>query len=363
MAFSVGRSILPVESLRIFSCTCGAYLMDETPLHLKYFKLRKQPFAPTADPAYFYATRDHKSCLFRLWTGIDERYGIAVVLGNYGTGKTTLLRKLMSGMAADPGRYNTAVLASPIPSWTSFSLLEAITKQFGLTPLERTFGAHMETLNQYLLAKRGSVSTLIIDDAQNLNKRGQLELLRLVQNLETRQHKLLNLVFFAQLEWMEVLRAAPNFHQRINLMYTLSPISVEDIHELIRYRLEQAGATGTFAPSFEDSSVDMIHAFSEGNPRVIVTLCRNSLILAAQLKTLRVTQDIVYHTIEKTTVSSEETMGRVRAKMLPETPAEPQAMIVGGNNAVAAAFSPGTGRAYASRANRLLLRAARTKQR
>ncbi len=337
--------------------------MRDTPLHLKYFRLRKQPFAPTADPAYFYATRDHKSCLFRLWTGIDERYGIAVVLGNYGTGKTTLLRKLMSGMAAEPERYNTAVLASPIPSWTSFSLLEAITKQFGLIPLERSFGAHMEALNQYLLAKRRSISTLIIDDAQNLNKRGQLELLRLAQNLETPQHKLLNLVFFAQLEWMDVLRAAPNFHQRINLMYTLSPISVEDIHELIQYRLEQAGAMEAFAPRFEDRSVEMIHAFSEGNPRVIVTLCRNAIVLAAQLKTPQITQDIILHTIEKTTVSDEETMERVRAKMLPEAPVEPQAMVVGGQRPIAPAFAPGKGRAYTSRANRLLMQAARTKQR
>ena len=92
--------------------------MDGNKFHLDIFGLREQPFAPTADPTYFYATREHKSCLFRLWSSIDEQHGIAVVLGNYGTGKTTLLRKLMTGMSADPGRYNTAVVGSPIPSWT-----------------------------------------------------------------------------------------------------------------------------------------------------------------------------------------------------------------------------------------------------
>lgn len=336
--------------------------MKDLPLHLSHFGLSKQPFAPTADPAYFYATRDHKSCLFRLWSGIDERYGIAVVLGSYGTGKTTLLRKLMSGMAADPERYNTVVLASPIPSWTSFSLLEAITKLFGLLPSERSFGAHMEALNQYLLAKRHSISTLIIDDAQNLNKRGQLELLRLAQNLETPQHKLLNLIFFAQLEWMDVLRAAPNFHQRINLMYTLSPISVEDVHELIRFRLEQAGATGASAPSFDTATIEMIHAFSEGNPRVIVTLCRNALVLAAQLKTKRITQDIILHTIKKTTVTSEETLARVKSKMAPEAAAEPKAMAVGAQNTIAPIFGLSSMRGYKRRANQLLIQAARAKR-
>lgn len=335
--------------------------MNDSPVHLKYFQLRKQPFAPTADPAYFYATRDHKSCLFRLWSGIDDRYGVAVVLGSYGTGKTTLLRKLMSGMAADPERYNTAVLASPIPSWTSFSLLEAITRQFGLSPPERSFGAHMEVLNRYLLAKRHCISTLIIDDAQNLNKRGQLELLRLVQNLETRQHKLLNLIFFAQLEWMKVLHAAPNFHQRINLLYTLSPVSIEDVHELIQYRLDQAGAAGANAPRFEDSAIDMVYAFSEGNPRLIVTLCRNALVLAAQLKSLQITQEIILHTIEKTTVTGEQTMARVKATMRTHLPAEPRAIAVGEPSVVTPLFSDRASRGYKKRANRLLLQATRSR--
>ena len=68
--------------------------------------------------------------------------------------------------------------------------------------------AYMDTLNAYLVSNRDRINTLIIDDAQNLNKRGQLELLRLAQNLESPQHKLLNLVLFAQMEWMQVLRAA-----------------------------------------------------------------------------------------------------------------------------------------------------------
>lgn len=336
--------------------------MNESPLHLDFFRLRRQPFAPTADPAYFYATQDHKSCLYRLWSGIDERHGIAVVLGNYGTGKTTLLRKLMSGMAADPERYNTAVLASPIPSWTSFSLLEAITKQFGLLPSERTFGAHMEAINRYLLAKRNSISTLIIDDAQNLNKRGQLELLRLAQNLETRQHKLLNLIFFAQLEWMDVLRAAPNFHQRINLLYTLSPISVEAVHELIQYRLDQAGAVGPNAPQFDDKAIDMVHAFSEGNPRVIVTICRNALVLAARLKSLRITQEIILHTIEKTTSADEKTMNRMRALMPRRTAPDPRAVAIGESKGIMPIFGGRNSRTYQTRANQLLLQATRTKR-
>jgi len=347
--------------------------MTTSRLHLDFFGLREQPFAPTADPSYFYATRDHKACLFRLWNSIDERHGIAVILGSYGTGKTTLLRKLMSGMAADPEKYNTAVLGSPIPSWTSFSLLEAIVNQFQIRPADRTYGAYMQALNEYLLANRNRISTLIIDDAQNLNKRGQLELLRLAQNLETPQHKLLNLVCFAQLEWARVLEAAPNFLQRVNMVYTLSPITVDDLREMMQFRIRQAGATGARTPEFEDNAIRAIHAYSEGNPRVIVSLCRNSLLLGAQLEQRRITADMVLHTIEKTMPADAEKLARTRAlagepqmteaPRALERPAEaPQP--VGAQAVVAVGGrSPVNVKNFSQRANQLLLQASRSRSR
>lgn len=287
--------------------------MDESQSYSGFPELREQPFAPTADPAYFFATQGHKECLFRLWNAIDARHGIAIVLGNYGTGKTTLLRKLMAGMAADPERYLTVAIGSPIPSWTSFELLESIIAQFGLRPADHSFVGYMDALNRHLLEHRGRICTLIIDDAQNLNKRGQLELLRLVQNLETQQQKLLNLVLFAQLEWIAVLRAAPNFEQRVNLTYTLQPVSFEEMRQFITYRLQQAGAEPGHGPVFEETALRAIHAYSEGSPRVIVTLCRNSLLLAAQLGMPSITADIVIRTIDKTTLPDPERRARVAA--------------------------------------------------
>ncbi len=287
--------------------------MDETQSHLKFFGLREQPFAPTADPAYFYATQEHKECLFRLWNSIDGRHGIAVILGNYGTGKTTLLRKLLTGMAENPERYCTAVIGSPIPSWTTFALLSGIVTQFGLQSHEHSFAAYMETLNQYLLANRHRICTLIIDDAQNLNKRGQLELLRLAQNLETQQHKLLNLVLFAQLEWIQVLKAAPNFEQRVNMTYTLGPIPFEEMRRFIEFRLQQAGAQPGAGPEFDEAAMRAIFAYSEGSPRLIVTLCRNAMLEAAQLQTRRINHEIILHTIEKTTLAHPEKRARVAA--------------------------------------------------
>jgi general secretion pathway protein A len=339
--------------------------MEDEQFHLSMFGLHEQPFAPTADPTYFYATQEHKSCLFRLWSSIDERHGIAVVLGNYGTGKTTLLRKLMTGMAADHQRYNTAVIGSPIPSWTSFSLLEAIVNQFNLKPSKRTFGDYMESLSQYLMINRKRINTLIVDDAQNLNKRGQLELLRLVHNLETPQHKLLNLVLFSQLEWTRVLEAAPNFQQRINLTYTLGALNETDVRNFIKFRLAHAGGVGDKAPQFTDSAYAMILAYSEGNPRLIVTACRNILLFASQIRTRQIDHEMVYHTVQKTTMTNKDMLRRMDAVMhqyssqvptstlrkLPVIQSEPAF------KSVSAPVSTGSTKSNTKRANDLLLKA------
>lgn len=345
--------------------------MNQTQSFLDFFGLREQPFAATADPAYFYATREHKECLFRLWNSIDERHGIAVVLGNYGTGKTTLLRKLLTGMAANREKYNTAIIGSPIPSWTSFSLLEAIITQYGLEPKSRSFVSYMESLNQYLLANRHRISTLIIDDAQNLNKRGQLELLRLVQNLETPQCKLLNLALFAQMDWTAVLNAAPNFAQRINLTYTLSALDFDETEEFIHFRLRQAGATEP-EQLFPREAVRLIQAFAEGSPRVTVTLCRNALLVAAYTRTRPVGADVILHTIEKTTLPDSEkrtkVVREVAAMRMPSvklpngTAATQSGSSLPGASVIPVVNSRKASGAIEERASQLLLKAAKARQ-
>ena len=339
----------------------------QTQVPLAFFRLTEQPFAPTADPAYFYATREHRECLFRLWTSIDEQHGIAVVLGNYGSGKTTLLRKLLTGMAADPYRYSTAVIGSPIPSWTSFALLESIVTQFGLSPAKRSFVSYMEALNQFLLSNRNRINTLVIDDAQNLNKRGQLELLRLVQNLETPQHKLLNLICFAQLEWTSVLQAAPNFEQRINMTYTLSPLDFQETRNLVEFRLHQAGTQGDAGPVFDEASIRLIQAYSDGNPRVTVTLCRNVLLVGAQIRQRHIGREIVVHTIEKTTLPDPAKRARLAAALLETSglvvnEAGPGVREPGPRTLLRRAVPERRVHPQEDRASRLLLKAARLRQ-
>lgn len=262
--------------------------------------LRENPFAPTADPHYFYAAREHKTALFRLWSHIDERLGAAVLLGGSGTGKTTLLRKLVSGMTREPERYNLALIGSPLPSWNTQSLMDAIIEQFAIPVDGVGLDAQIRALNGYLIENRNRINTLIIDDAQNLNKRGQLEILRLALNLETSQYKLLNIVCFAQPEWGRVLNAAPSFRQRINVSCSLQPLAAPEIRSLIEFRLRQAGWEQNVEQLFEAEALRRIQLNAKGAPRTAVTLCRNALMLAAQTGERTVSGAMVDHTIERT---------------------------------------------------------------
>ncbi len=344
--------------------------MNETPPDSTASGIRAQPFAPTADPAFYFAAQAHNACLQRIRAGIDAREGVAVVLGGYGTGKTMLLRELAAELARSPSKYCVAVLGAPMPSWSSFELLEAIVVQFGLDPGPKTFVAYMDALNRFLIGNRDRVVTLLVDDAQNLNKRGQLEMLRLAQNLEDAQHKLLNIVLFAQLDWTAVLKAAPGFAQCITASQVLEPFPSAEVKPFIEHRLKKAGAS-TGAPTFDDGAIAMIQAYAEGNPRRIVTLCRNALALAEQSNTRRIGQPIVLQAIES--VSLLEPERKERATVAALLAANPQSTAL--NNPAVGAAKPTVpaGAALATapaakslnkdkKANEMLLRAARARQ-
>jgi len=318
--------------------------------------LREQPFAATADPAYFYAPREYKECLFRIWTAVEGGHGPVIVLGRAGMGKTVLLRKVLADMAADAERYETAVIASPSPAWTGFLLLESLLDRLHRTPNVRSYDAWMEALNRYLLEDPDRVRILLIDDAQNLGKPSALEVLRLTQNLETPQRKLLNLVLFGQLEWAESLRAAPGLTGRASVVYILPPFSYEDTRRMVEFRLRQAGATEG-GPRFSEESLRLAHEYAEGVPGAVVTLCRNALAVAARLGQREIGREILLYTLEKTTLPNFETT---------DDPAAP-------NSADLMEPEPGSGtartnanrtripRALEEHANELLLRVARNR--
>jgi general secretion pathway protein A len=269
---------------------------------LKFFNLARDPFAPTADPEFFHFTIEYERCIFGLKRSIDARYGIVLILGSYGTGKTSMMRALLSHISRRNPVYQTAILSSPNPDWSSQCLMEAICEQFriliapGSSPYR-----YQNSFNQFLYESRDKINTLIIDDAQNLEKREQIEVLRLLQNLETPQHKLLNLVLFGQLELIPRIQASPNFSQRVNNAFVLKPMSPQDMRTMISYRLRKAGLpAGT--DLFDEGAYEVIYDYSKGVPRDVIGVCRNAMMIAQRIGRPRIQRSIVQYAINNTMV-------------------------------------------------------------
>lgn len=275
-------------------------MFDTLAPQLAYFHMNRDPFAPTADPEMFYFTIEYERCIYGLKRSIDARYGIVVILGSYGTGKTSLMRALLAHISRRDQLYQTAIISSPNPAWTSHCLMEAICDQFKITvPRGSSLHQYQDAFNHFLFENRNKINTLIIDDSQNLEKREHIELLRLLQNLETPQHKLLNLVLFGQMELVPLIKAHPNFEQRVNNAFVLKPMSFDDMKAMIDYRVAKAGYPQGES-LFEEDSYRTIYQYSEGTPREVITICRNSMMIAHRIRRDKIPNSVVLYAINHT---------------------------------------------------------------
>ena len=276
-------------------------LVAATEKFYQYFGLDRDPFAPTSDPYFFYFTTQFERCIYGLKRSIDSRYGIVLVYGNYGTGKTSLMRHLFLHISRRNQLYNTALVSSPSPLWSSLELMQTILDQFNIpAPVKETHLASQNAFNQYLAQNRHRINTLIIDDAQNLGKAEHLEALRLLQNLETPHHKLLNLVMFGQMDLIPAIKERPNFEQRVNNAYVLKPLTYEDTCKMVAYRLQKAGMQEDKS-IFEEACLKAIYDASGGIPREIVTVCRNALVLAGRIQQPVIQESIIHYVINNLT--------------------------------------------------------------
>ncbi len=251
---------------------------------MEYFKLiqlDREPFANSPDPAFFYASRRHKDCLQRLEIALRLRRGLNVVTGPVGTGKTTLCRRLLQALSGD-GRISAGLILDPdAPGSTAFLDMIVRTVTGAAPGPDTSIQGMKEHLKQHLfqqgVAQERTV-VLIIDEGQKMAP-ASLELLRELLNFETNTHKLLQIVIFAQDEFSDILGAAPNLSDRINLHYRLGPLSFKETRALVAYRLSMAGAPATGGKLlFSRRALWRIHRLSGGYPRKIIHLCHQSLL-------------------------------------------------------------------------------------
>jgi general secretion pathway protein A len=260
-------------------------------MYTSFFGLSEKPFAITPDPRYLYLSERHAEALAHLLYGINESGGFIQLTGEVGTGKTTVVRTLLSRV---PQHADVAVILNPRVSPVEFLL--TICEELGL-PLadaDRDSAKQMvDLLNRRLLSAHaeGRRIIVIVDEAQNLSAE-TLEQVRLLTNLETATQKLLQIILIGQPELRVLLdrNDLRQLAQRITGRYHLKPLSREETQGYVRHRLKVAGGVGEI---FTAAALREVHRLANGIPRVINVTCDRALLGAYTQETRRVTAALV----------------------------------------------------------------------
>jgi general secretion pathway protein A len=260
-------------------------------MYTSFFGLSEKPFAITPDPRYLYLSERHAEALAHLLYGINESGGFIQLTGEVGTGKTTVVRTLLSRV---PHHADVAVILNPRVTPVEFLL--TICEELGLdiAAADRHSVKQMvDALNRRLLGAHaeGRRIIVLVDEAQNLSI-DVLEQVRLLTNLETPTQKLLQIILIGQPELRELLDRTElrQLAQRITGRYHLKPLSREETKGYVRHRLRVAGATQEI---FTPGALMELHRVSQGIPRVINVACDRALLGAYTQEAKKITAGLV----------------------------------------------------------------------
>jgi len=255
-----------------------------------FFGLTADPFSVNPDPRFLYLHPQIQEALAALSYGIQNRKGFVLLTGEVGTGKTTLLNKVLQwlrsrGMA-------TAFIFNPkltVPEFFEFMMAD-----FGIHVESRDKCNTLLRLNDWLIERyrAGERAVLVIDEAQGLSSE-LLEEIRLLTNLETSSDKLLQIVLCGQPELDARLKdqSLRQLRQRITLRCRTRPLLRDECERYIQQRLRIAGANGY--PTFSKEALDLIYLCSGGIPRLINVICEQALIIAYADQTRHISVQII----------------------------------------------------------------------
>lgn len=258
-------------------------------MYADFFGLNEKPFSIAPDPNYLYMSDSHQEALAHLLYGLQTEGGFVLLTGEVGTGKTTLCKCMFQKA---PPEINFAFIINP--KITALELLETVCDELSIKKLEHISKKNMiDSINKYLLQtnEQGKKTVIVIDEAQNLTA-DVLEQLRLLTNLETSRHKLLQIILLGQPELRELIHRPElcQLSQRITARYHLGPLSQEDTALYILHRLNVAGGERAL---FTDSAIKLVYKLTGGVPRLINLLCDRALLGAYSEIEDQVTRKIV----------------------------------------------------------------------
>jgi general secretion pathway protein A len=247
-------------------------------MYCKHFGFTQKPFDVTPDHRFLYATPGHREALASILYGIRQRRGFVVLVGEAGTGKTTLLRAALNRL--DKNTKSAFLFNSDLPF---LEVMALILDELGILPTvgKLTRILAFRRLNDFAISQfaAGGNVVIMVDEAQNYDPK-TLEGLRLLSNVESGRHKMIQVVLSGQPELDHKLskRAMQQFAQRISLRRTTALLNEEHTYAYIRHRLKVAGYKGS--DLFSKKAMNLIWLHSEGIPRKVNILCDNVLLNA-----------------------------------------------------------------------------------
>ena len=265
-------------------------------MYCNFFGFSEKPFDVTPDPKFLYLSPGHQEMLATLIYGIRERKGFMTIVGEVGTGKTTLLNTVLGRL--DEKTSATFIFNTDV---TFDEMLTTALVDLGLAKPEEIVPkpAALRRLNDFAIRQlsTGGNVVLLVDEAQNLD-RAAMESLRLLSNLETRKHKLIQIVLSGQPELDVKLNQAElrQLAQRISLKRYITPLKEQETYEYIQHRLSMADYNGPAL--FDRQARKMIWEYSGGVPRKINVLCDNALLIAYSLRQKRIGVSVVEEAIK-----------------------------------------------------------------
>jgi type II secretory pathway predicted ATPase ExeA len=259
-------------------------------MYKEFFGLRANPFNVNPDPRYLFLTRHTEEALACLTYGIQSRKGFVLLTGEVGTGKTTLINKLLEWLRLQ--QVATAFVFNSRMNVPQF--LDYMMADFGIPCDSKSKSQILQRLYNWLLDRyrAGETAVLIVDEAQNLTDE-VLEEIRMLTNLETFTEKLLQIVLVGQPELETKLKQPQlrQLRQRLTLRAKTHPLTIEETKAYVQQRLRIAGSDGR--QIFDGEALSAVHKYSNGIPRVVNLLCEHCLVSAFVDQKANISEGIV----------------------------------------------------------------------
>jgi general secretion pathway protein A len=285
-------------------------------MYQAHFGLKRSPFSIEPDPDFLWLGEKHQEGLAVLRYGILENKGFLLLTGDVGTGKTVLIKSLLTSLTGD-----VTVAAIPDPSLPLMDFFNVLSYELGMASAIDGKADFLVKFKKFVCHVYDSKNRLliIIDEAQRLSNE-LLDEIRVLSNIDYDNRKLVNIFFVGQIELNQILTDPCNraLRQRITVSYHLVPLNHEETAAYIRHRLKVAG---TEKELFMPEAVHEIFKFSQGIPRLINILCDRSLITAYIRDRNRVSPEMIHESGKELDISSGAETIDIRSEPQIEKPA------------------------------------------